>query len=94
MSGVKVLHPDYPKVYARWTVLIGVGKSPTKWAKKPPAIRKSTAKLSRMATGPRLARTNALARSERQCGFKRAAFILSAMVAPLSSVANCKFCGL
>ena len=61
MSDVKVLHLDHPKVYARRTVVIGGGKSPTKWAKKPPAIRKSTAKLSHIATGPRLARTSTLA---------------------------------
>ena len=30
---VKVLHPDHPKVYARWAVIVGGGKSPTKWAK-------------------------------------------------------------
>ena len=23
MSDIKVLHPDHPKVYARWTVIIG-----------------------------------------------------------------------
>ena len=28
MSDVKVLHPDRPKVYAMWTVIIGGGKSP------------------------------------------------------------------
>ena len=39
----------YPKVYARWTVIIGGGKSPIKWAKKPPTTRKSTAKLSHIA---------------------------------------------
>ena len=82
MSDVKVLYPDHPKVYARWTVVIGGGKGPNKWAKKPLTIRKSTAKLSHIATGPRLARTSALARGERQSGFKRAAFILSATVAP------------
>ena len=49
MSDVKVLHPDHPKVYARWTVIIGGGKSPIKWAKKPPTTRKSTAKLSHIA---------------------------------------------
>ena len=77
MSDVKVLHPDLSKVYAKWTVAIGGGKSPTKWTKKPPTIRKSTAKLSPIATGPRLVRTSALARGERQSGFQRAAFNLS-----------------
>ena len=28
MCDVRVLHPDHPKVYARWTVIIGGGKSP------------------------------------------------------------------
>ena len=49
MSDIEVLHPDHPKVYARWTVIIGGGKSPTKWAKKPPTTHKSTAKLSHIA---------------------------------------------
>ena len=49
MSDIEVLHPDHPKVYARWTVSIGGGKSPIKWAKKPPTTRKSTAKLSHIA---------------------------------------------
>ena len=49
MSDVGVFHPDYPKVYARWTVIVGGGKSPTKWAKKPPTTRKSTAKLFHIA---------------------------------------------
>ena len=62
MSDVKALYPDYPKLYARWTVVIGGGKSPTKWAKKPPTIHKSTAELSHIGEGPRLARTSALAR--------------------------------
>ena len=44
MSDIEVLHPDHLKVYARWTVIIGGGKSPIKWAKKPP-----TAKLSHIA---------------------------------------------
>ena len=82
MSDVKVLHLDHPKVYARWAVVIGGGISPTKWAKKPSTIRKSTAKLSHIATSPRLARTRALARGERQSGFKRAAFVISATVFP------------
>ena len=56
-------------VHARWAVVIGGGKSPTKWAKKPLTIRKSTAKLSHIATGPRLARTGALAIGERPSGF-------------------------
>ena len=46
MSVIEILHPDHPKVYARWRVIIGGGKSPIKWAKKPPTTRKSTAKLS------------------------------------------------
>ena len=46
---VKVLHPDYQKVYVRWAVIIGGGKSPTKWAKKPPTTRKSAAKLFHIA---------------------------------------------
>ena len=49
MSDIEVLHPDHPKVYARWTVIIGGGKSPIKWDMKPPATRKSTAKLSHRA---------------------------------------------
>ena len=49
MSDVEVLHPDHPKVYVRWTVIIGGEKSPTKLAKKPPITRKSTAKLSPIA---------------------------------------------
>ena len=69
----EVLHPDLPKVYARWTVIIGGGKSPTKWAKKPPTICKSTVKLSHIATDPRQAQTSALARGEKQSVFKHAA---------------------
>ena len=49
MSDIEVLHPDHPKVYARWAVIIGGGKSPIKWVKKPPTILKSTAKLSHIA---------------------------------------------
>ena len=49
MSDINVLHPDHLKVYARWTVIIGGGKGPIKWAKKPPTTRKSTAKLSHIA---------------------------------------------
>ena len=49
MREVKVLHLDHPKVYAKWTVIIGGGKSPIKGAKKPPTTRKSTAKLSHQA---------------------------------------------
>ena len=49
MSDIEVLHPDHPKVYARWTVIIGGGKSPIKWAKNPPTTRKSTAKLFHIA---------------------------------------------
>ena len=49
MSDIEVLHPDHRKVYARWTVIIGGGKSPIKWAKKPLTTRKSTAKLSHIA---------------------------------------------
>ena len=37
------------KVYARWTVIIGGGKSQIKWAKKQPTTRKSNAKLSHIA---------------------------------------------
>ena len=55
VSEVKVLHLGHPKVYARWTVVIGGRKSPSKWAKKPPTIRKSTAKLSHITTSPKLA---------------------------------------
>ena len=73
MSDVKVLHPDHQKVHPKWTVIIGGGKSPTKWAKKPPTIRKSTVKLFHIATDPRQARTSALARGERQSEFKHAA---------------------
>ena len=65
MSDVKVLHPDHPKIYARRTVVICGEKSPTKWAKKPPTICKSTAKFSHIGTGPRLARTSTLARDVR-----------------------------
>ena len=75
-------------MYARQTVVIGGVKSPTKWAKKLPTIRKSTVKLSHIATGPRVARTSALARGERQSGFKRAAFILSVTVAMRSDAAR------
>ena len=49
MSNIEVFHPDHPKVYARWTVVFGGGKSPIKWAMKPPTTRKSTAKLSHIA---------------------------------------------
>ena len=49
VSDIKVLHPDHPKVYVRWTVIIGGVKSPIKWAKKPPTTRKRTAKLSHIA---------------------------------------------
>ena len=49
VSDIEVLRPDHPKVYARWTVIIGGGKSQIKWAKKSPTTRKSTAKLSHMA---------------------------------------------
>ena len=49
MSDIEVLHPDRPKVYARWTVIIGGGKSPIKLAKKLPTTRNSTAKLSHIA---------------------------------------------
>ena len=49
MSDIEVLHPDHPKVYARWTVIIGGGKSPIKWTKRPPTTRQSTAKLSHIA---------------------------------------------
>ena len=49
MSDIEVLHPDHPKVYARWTVIIGGGKSPIKWVKKPPTTYKSTAILSHIA---------------------------------------------
>ena len=49
MSDIEVLHPGHPKVYARWTVIIGGEKSPLKWAKKPLTTRKSTAKLSHIA---------------------------------------------
>ena len=49
MSEIKVLHADNPKVYARWTVINGGGKSPIKWAKKPLTTRKSTAKLPNIA---------------------------------------------
>ena len=49
VSDIDVLHPDHLKVYARWTVIIGGGKSPIKWAKKPPTTSKSTAKLSHIA---------------------------------------------
>ena len=45
VSDIEVLHQDHPKVYARWIVIIGGGKSPTKWAKKLPTTRKTTAKL-------------------------------------------------
>ena len=31
---LRFLHLDQPKVYARWTVIIGGEKSPIKWAKK------------------------------------------------------------
>ena len=54
MSDIEVLHLDHPKVYARWTVMIGGGKSPIKWARKPPITGKSTAKLSHIASGERL----------------------------------------
>ena len=73
MSNIEVLYLYHTKVYARWTVIIGGGKSPTQWAKKPPTIRKSTVKLSHIATDPRQARISALARDERQSGFKHAA---------------------
>ena len=46
MTDVKFLPPDHPKAYARWTVVIGGGETPTEWAKKPPTICKSTAKFS------------------------------------------------
>ena len=49
MSDIEVLHLDHPKVYVRWTAIIGGGKSPIKWAKKPPTTRMSTAKLSHIA---------------------------------------------
>ena len=49
MSDIEVLYPDHLKVYARWTVTIGGGKSPIKWAKKLPTTRKSIAKLSHIA---------------------------------------------
>ena len=45
MRDIEVSHPDHLKVYARWTVIIGGGKSPITWAMKPPTTRKSTAKL-------------------------------------------------
>ena len=74
MSDIELLHPDHPKVYARWTVIIGGGKSPIKWAKKPPTTRKSTAKLSHIAkVQGRL--QPALASSERR--------VLNAMFYPL-----------
>ena len=45
---LKGFTPGLPKgIYARWTV--GGGKSPIKWAKKPPTTRKSIAKLSHIA---------------------------------------------
>ena len=81
MSDIKVLHPDHPKVYARWAVIIGGGKSPIKWAKKPPTTRKSTAKLSHIAqVQGRLEPT--LARGERLTGLS-AVLILSATGRPL-----------
>ena len=49
MSDVEVFNPDQPKVYARWTFIICGGKSPIKWAEKPPTTRNSTAKLSHIA---------------------------------------------
>ena len=73
---LRVSHPDHPKEYARWTVIIGGGKSPIKWAKKPPTTRKSTAQLSHIAkVRGRLER--ALARVERLR-------VLNAMLYPLS----------
>ena len=49
MCDIEVLRLDHTKVYARWTVIIGGGKNPIKWAKKPPTTHKSTAKLSHIA---------------------------------------------
>ena len=70
MSDIEVLHPNHPKVYARWTVIIGGGKSPIKWAKKPPTTPKSTAKLSHIAKVIQGRLEPALASGERQ-SFKR-----------------------
>ena len=65
MSNIEVSQLDHPKVYVRWTVIIGGGKNPIKWAKKPSTTRKSTAKLSYIAkVQGRL--EPALARGERQ----------------------------
>ena len=80
MSDVKVLHLDHPKVYARWTVVNGGGKSPTKWAQKPSTICKSTVKLSHIAKiQGRL--QPALASGERQ-SFKRDVLSSLPRVAP------------
>ena len=62
-------HRRMTHIYARWTVIVGGGKSPIKWAKKPPTIRKSTAKLSHIAKVQGRLET-VLASGERQ-SFKR-----------------------
>ena len=74
MSDIEVLHPDHPKVYARWTV-VGGGKSPIKWSKKPLTTRKSTTKLTHIAK-VQGRHEPALARGERLR-------VLNAMVYPL-----------
>ena len=47
---MKVLQPDHPKIYLKCQVdCYYWWKKEPKWAKKPPTIRKSTAKLSHIA---------------------------------------------
>ena len=76
-SDIEVLHPDHPKVYARWTVIIGGGKI---GLKTPLTTHKSTAKLSHIAkVQGRL--EPALARGERQ-SFKRDVLSSRPWVAP------------
>ena len=94
LPGPQPRHPMAKKTVEEWvsewywgftlTVIIGGGKSPIKWAKKPPTTRKSTAKLSHIAkVQGRL--EPVLARGERQ-SLKHSVLSAWPQVAPTDGV--------